>query len=66
MTGHLTFVLAADPDGTPYLAGIVVGFVLGAAGHLLAARLLVVLGIAVVLVTTVLFLIASDPTSAGY
>jgi hypothetical protein len=66
MPGHLTLVLAADPAGAPYLAGIVAGFVVGAVGHLFAARLLVVIGIAIVLITTVLFLIASDPTSGSF
>ena len=58
--------LAADPPGAPYLAGIVAGFALGAVGQLLALRSLVALGIAVVLVTTALFIIASDPTAGSY
>ncbi len=65
MLGSLTVVLGADPAGTPYLVGIVAGFAVGAAGHLFATRALVVLGIAVILITTVLFLIASDPTASS-
>ena len=66
MPASLSLVLAADPAGAPYLAGIVAGFAIGIAGHLFAARVLVVLGIAVILLTTVLFLIASDPTTGSY
>ncbi len=66
MLGSLTLVLGADPAGTPYLVGIVVGFAVGVAGHLFAARVVVVLGIAIILITTTLFLIASDPTASSY
>ncbi len=66
MLGHLTVVLAADPAGTPYLLGIVAGFAVGVLGHLFAVPALVILGIAIILVTTLLFLIASDPTSSSY
>ena len=66
MLGHLTVLVAADPAGGPYLIGIVAGFVVGVLGHLFAAPALVIVGIAIVLITTVLFLIASDPTSTSY
>jgi len=66
MTAPLSFILAVDPTGTPYLAGIVAGFVLGAIGQLFSSRILVAIGIAVVLITTALFIIASDPTSGSY
>lgn len=59
-------VLATDPSGAPYLAGIVAGFALGAFGQLIALRVLVALGIVVVLVTTILFILATDPTSGSY
>ena len=63
MPGLVTLILATDPAGTPYLAGIVAGFVIGALGHLFASRALVLIGIVVIMLTTLLFIIATDPTS---
>jgi hypothetical protein len=66
LTGTVTLVLAADPSGAPYLAGIVLGFALGVAGQLLSAQALVVAGIIVILITTLLFIIATDPSSGSF
>ncbi len=66
MPALLTLVLATDPPGTPYLAGIIAGFAIGAVGHLIAARLLVLIGIVAILVTTALFIVATGPTSGSY
>lgn len=66
LPGLLTLVLAADPPGTPYLAGIIAGFAIGAFGHLIAARTLILIGIVTILVTTALFIVAAGPTSGSY
>jgi hypothetical protein len=65
VAGTVTLILAADPAGAPYLAGIVAGFVLGIVGQLFSARIVVALGIVVILVTTLLFIIATDPGGAS-
>jgi hypothetical protein len=63
-TWPLALLAVSEPAPGPYLAGIVVGFVLGAAGHLVRSSTLIALGIGIILVTTVLFLIAFDPNAA--
>lgn len=53
--------LATDPPATPYLAGMVLGFALGGFGHLIRSTPLILSGIALIAVTTLLFIIATDP-----
>jgi len=57
-------LLASQPPPGPYLGGMVLGFVVGAAGHMVRSAALVALGIGIILVTTVLFLLAFDPNAA--
>jgi hypothetical protein len=56
--------LASQPPAGPYLAGMVLGFVVGGLGHLARSAALIALGIGIILVTTVLFLLAFDPNAA--
>jgi hypothetical protein len=58
-------VLATDPSYSPYLAGVVVGFVVGTAGHVFKAPAVILLGIAIIGATMVLFIIATDPHGLG-
>jgi hypothetical protein len=59
---HMTVLATSNPPATPYLVGIVVGFVVGVFGHINKSTLLIALGIAVIGLTTLLFIIATDPT----
>lgn len=58
-------LLATDPPTGPYLAGFLAGFGIGAAGHLIRSTLTVAVGIAVIVVTTALFISATDPHLGG-
>jgi len=49
------------PSADPYIAGIAAGFVIGALGHALGVRALVILGILVIGATSAAFVIATDP-----
>lgn len=62
MLGLLIVLGARDPPVTPYLVGIVVGFVTGAAGHVVKVPLVILLGILIIGLTTLLFIIATDPS----
>jgi hypothetical protein len=62
--GPLT-VLAADPSVSPYLAGVVIGFVVGAFGHIFKSTLVIALGIFIIGATTVLFIVATNPHGLG-
>ncbi len=55
-------LVATDPPAAPYLLGIVLGFAVGTFGHIIRSTLLIVLGILVIGVTTVVFIIATDPS----
>ena len=59
-------VLAGDllPDTvSPYVTVMIVGFVIGAAGHLVRSRWLVATGIAVIVVSLLLFQLAAGMSS---
>ena len=55
-------VLATDPPPGPYLAAFLIGFALGGFGHIVRARLVIATGIVVIVVTTVLFINATNPS----
>ncbi|MGI8556839.1 MAG: hypothetical protein ACR2ND_00775 [Solirubrobacteraceae bacterium] len=59
------FVLATDPAPIPYLVAMGLGFVIGAAGHVYKSALVVSLGIAVIGITTALFIGATNPSLGG-
>jgi hypothetical protein len=58
-------VLATDPTPGPYLAGIIVGFLLGGYGHLIKSTPTIAAGIIVILIVTALFITATDPSFGG-
>ena len=58
-------VLATDPAPAPYLVGIVAGFVVGGFGHLIKSTLTITVGIGLIVVATVLFITATDPSFGG-
>jgi hypothetical protein len=62
MLGPLSLLFATDPPAAPYLLGIVLGFVVGGIGHIVRAPTLIILGILTIVITTVLFIIATDPS----
>jgi hypothetical protein len=62
MLSLLILFASASPMAAPYLAGIVVGFLSGAFGHLIKAPLLIMFGIVVTGITSALFVIAADPS----
>jgi hypothetical protein len=61
----MTVLATNNPPATPYLLGIVVGFVVGVFGHINKSTVLIAFGIAVIGLTTLLFIIATDPTLGG-
>ncbi len=65
MWGHLIVLALNSPSATPFLVGIVFGFALGAFGHIIKSSPVIVLGIVAIGLTTVLFIIATDPTLGG-
>lgn len=58
-------VLATDPSPGPYLAAIVAGFAVGGFGHVIKANLLIAGGILLILIATILFINATDPSLGG-
>ena len=61
----LISVLATDPRPGPYPALMVLGFVVGAFGHIYRATLVIAIGIGVIAVTTLLFIQATNPQLGG-
>jgi hypothetical protein len=59
--GLITVLASQAPSIAPYLFGTVVGFVIGALGHLMKAPMLIGLGIVMIVVTTALFVITTSP-----
>jgi hypothetical protein len=61
---RLAPVLATgEPSVAPYLVGMGLGFLVGAFGHLSRTPGLVVLGIAILGLTIVLFVLGTDPSA---
>jgi hypothetical protein len=58
-------VLATDPTPGPYLAGILLGFLIGGFGHLIKSNLTIATGIVLIVVVTALFISATDPSLGG-
>lgn len=61
----LITVLATDPKPGPYLAVMVLGFVVGAFGHIYKANLIIAIGIGVIALTTLFFIQATNPQLGG-
>ena len=58
-------ILATDPTPGPYLAGILAGFLIGGFGHLIKSNIAIATGIVLIVVVTVLFISATDPSLGG-
>lgn len=58
-------VLATDPAPAPYLVGLIAGFAIGGFGHLIKSTLTIAIGIATIVVVTVLFINATNPSLGG-
>lgn len=65
MWGHLSVLALNSPSATPFLVGIVFGFAVGAFGHIIRSTLVITVGIATIGLTTVLFIISTNPTLGG-
>ncbi len=65
MWGHLSVLALNSPSATPFLVGIVFGFAVGAFGHIIKSTLVITVGIATIGLTTVLFIISTNPTLGG-
>ncbi len=61
LTAWVGPLLATDPPTGPYLAGMIAGFTIGTFGHIIKSTLLISLGILTIVVTTILFIAATDP-----
>jgi hypothetical protein len=61
LTAWVGPLLATDPPTGPYLAGMIAGFTIGTFGHIIKSTLLISLGIVTIVVTTILFIGATDP-----
>jgi len=48
-------IAQSGPDPTPYLAGVVIGLVVGVAGHIYKSNLFIAAGIVIIGVSTGLF-----------
>jgi hypothetical protein len=57
VSGIVTLLADAGPSATPYLVGMVLGFLVGSFGHLVKSRGLILLGIALLGVTVGLFML---------
>jgi len=59
--GLLNILASGNPSVAPYLAGTIVGFLVGGFGHVIKEPLVVILGIVVIGITSILFVVATDP-----
>jgi hypothetical protein len=59
----ITLLAAANPPAGPFLIGMVLGFLVGAFGHIMHSRPVILLGIALLGVTVTIFMI--DGLQAG-
>lgn len=62
MRDLITLLASTNPTVAPYLLGTFLGLLIGGLGHLMKEPLLIVLGIVLIAVTSMLFLILSDPS----
>ena len=65
MLGHLTVLAINTPTPAPFVFGVALGFVVGAFGHIVKSTPLICLGIAILVLTSLAWIIASDPTATG-
>ncbi|HEY7933348.1 MAG TPA: hypothetical protein VID48_05930 [Solirubrobacteraceae bacterium] len=63
MLGLITLFASVNPSVTPYLFGLVSGFLIGGFGHLIKSPAVIVLGIVLIGVTTAAFVLVSDPSA---
>ncbi len=62
MSNLIPLLASSAPRLAPYLVGLILGFLAGCLGHLIKAPLLIVFGIALVGLTSAVFVIAADPS----